>query len=41
MTPLLALTVSMIFEGFHPDALTLAGAGLAVAGNVLMLRRTW
>ena len=39
MTPLLALTVSMIFEGFHPDALTLAGAGLAVAGNVLMLRR--
>ena len=41
MTPLLALTVSMIFEGFHPDALTLAGAGMAVAGNVLMLRRTW
>ena len=41
MTPLLALTVSMIFEGFHPDVLTLAGAGLAVAGNVLMLRRTW
>ena len=41
MTPLLALTVSMIFEGFRPDVLTLAGAGLAVAGNVLMLRRTW
>jgi drug/metabolite transporter (DMT)-like permease len=39
MTPLLALTVSMVFEGFHPDALTLIGAGLAVAGNVLILRR--
>jgi drug/metabolite transporter (DMT)-like permease len=38
MTPLVALTVSMVFEGFHPDALTLTGAGLAVAGNVLMLR---
>jgi drug/metabolite transporter (DMT)-like permease len=39
MTPLLALMVSMAFEGFRPDALTLAGAGLAVTGNVLMLRR--
>ena len=39
MTPLLALIVSMIFEAFRPDALTLAGAALAVAGNVLMLRR--
>jgi len=39
MTPLLALTVSMVFEGFQPDALTLAGAALAVAGNTLMLRR--
>ena len=38
-TPLLALTVSMVFEGFHPDALTLTGAGLAVAGNVVMLGR--
>jgi drug/metabolite transporter (DMT)-like permease len=38
MTPLLALVVSMIFEAFRPDALTLAGAALAVAGNVLMLR---
>jgi drug/metabolite transporter (DMT)-like permease len=38
-TPLLALTVSMVLEGFRPDALTLAGAGLAVGGNVLMLRR--
>jgi drug/metabolite transporter (DMT)-like permease len=39
MTPLLALTVSMAFEGFHPDVLTFVGAALAVAGNVLMLRR--
>jgi drug/metabolite transporter (DMT)-like permease len=40
MTPLLALVVSMAFEGFHPDVLTFVGAALAVAGNVLMLRRT-
>lgn len=39
MTPLLALLVSMAFEEFHPDVLTLSGAALAVAGNVLMLRR--
>ncbi len=39
MTPLLALVVSMVFEGFRADALTFAGAALAVAGNVLMLRR--
>jgi drug/metabolite transporter (DMT)-like permease len=39
MTPLLALVVSMLFEAFHPDVLTLTGAALAVAGNVLMLRR--
>jgi len=39
MTPLLALLISMVFEAFRPDALTLAGAALAVAGNVLMLRR--
>jgi drug/metabolite transporter (DMT)-like permease len=39
MTPLLALAVSMAFESFRPDALTLTGAALAVAGNVLMLRR--
>jgi len=37
MTPLLALVVSMAFEAFHPDALTLAGATLAVLGNALML----
>ena len=40
MTPLLALVVSMAFEGFRPDALTFVGAALAVGGNVLMLRRT-
>jgi drug/metabolite transporter (DMT)-like permease len=40
MTPLLALVVSMAFEGFHPDILTFAGAALAMGGNVLMLRRT-
>ena len=39
MTPLLALVVSMLFEAFRPDLLTLTGAALAVAGNVLMLRR--
>ena len=37
MTPLLALVVSMLFEGFHPDALTFIGAALAMLGNVLML----
>lgn len=39
MTPLLALMVSMVFEGFHPDVSTFTGAAFAVAGNVLMLRR--
>jgi len=39
MTPLVALVVSMVFEAFRPDALTLAGAALAVAGNFMMLRR--
>ncbi len=39
MTPLLALVVSVAFEGFHPEWLTFVGAGFAVAGNVLMLRR--
>ena len=40
MTPLLALLVSMLFEGFRPDVLTFAGAALAVTGNVLMLARS-
>ncbi len=37
MTPLLALLVSLAFEGFRPGVLTAAGALLAVAGNALML----
>ena len=37
MTPLLALVVSLAFEGFRPDVLTAIGAALAVAGNALML----
>ena len=37
MTPLLALVLSMGFEGFRPDGLTLVGAALALLGNVLML----
>jgi drug/metabolite transporter (DMT)-like permease len=37
MTPLLALAVSMLFEGYRPDALTALGAVLAIAGNGLML----
>jgi len=39
MTPLIALLVSVAFEGFRPELLTAAGALLAVLGNVLMLRR--
>ncbi len=39
MTPLLALLVSVAFEGFRPEYLTLLGAAVAVTGNVLMLRR--
>lgn len=39
MTPVVALVVSAVFEGFRPGLLTLAGAGLTVLGNVLMLRR--
>jgi drug/metabolite transporter (DMT)-like permease len=37
MTPLIALVVSLAFEGFRPNALTAAGAALAFAGNALML----
>jgi drug/metabolite transporter (DMT)-like permease len=37
MTPLIALVVSLTFEGFRPNPLTIAGAALAIAGNVLML----
>ncbi len=38
MTPVLALIVSALFEGFVPVALTWFGAGLAIVGNVLILR---
>ena len=38
MTPLLALVVSLLFEGFRPDALTAAGTALAMIGNAMMLR---
>ncbi len=38
MTPLLALGVSLLLEGYRPDLLTALGAALAVAGNALMLR---
>lgn len=36
-TPVLALLVSALFEGYRPDALAYAGVALAVAGNVLSL----
>ena len=39
LTPLLALAMSITFEGYQPDALTAAGAALAVFGNALMLGR--
>ncbi len=40
MTPLLALVVSVVFEGFHPDVAHVPRcAAWAVTGNVLMLRR--
>jgi len=38
MTPVLALVVSALFEGFRPVLLTWFGALLAVAGNVLILK---
>jgi drug/metabolite transporter (DMT)-like permease len=37
MTPVFALVVSALFEGFRPVAMTWLGALLAVAGNVLIL----
>lgn len=38
MTPILALVVSLAFEGYRPAWITLAGALLAAWGNVWMLR---
>jgi drug/metabolite transporter (DMT)-like permease len=40
MTPVLALVVSALFEGFRPVALTWLGVLLAVAGNVLILKQS-
>jgi drug/metabolite transporter (DMT)-like permease len=37
MTPVVALVVSSMFEGFHWTALTLLGVALAVAGNLIAL----
>jgi drug/metabolite transporter (DMT)-like permease len=39
MTPIVALVVSGLFEGFQWQALTVLGIGVSVAGNVLVLRR--
>jgi drug/metabolite transporter (DMT)-like permease len=38
MVPIAALLISALFEGFRFHALTWAGIGVSVAGNVLMLR---
>lgn len=38
MTPILALTVSTLFENYQPGLLAGLGVVLAIAGNVLMLR---
>jgi drug/metabolite transporter (DMT)-like permease len=38
MTPVLALVISTLLEGFRPSLLTWLGAALAVLGNVLILR---
>ena len=38
MTPLLALVVSLLFEGYQPQWWTLAGSALALVGNTWMLR---
>jgi drug/metabolite transporter (DMT)-like permease len=37
MTPLVALFVSLLLEGFRPGLATLCGVLLAVLGNALML----
>lgn len=39
MVPIVALGVSALFEGLVLTVLTVAGIGLAVAGNLLVLRR--
>jgi len=37
MTPVVALLISSVFEGFHWTALTLGGVALALAGNAVAL----
>jgi drug/metabolite transporter (DMT)-like permease len=39
MTPILALVVSTVFENYRPDVLAALGVLLALAGNVLILRK--
>jgi hypothetical protein len=39
MTPVVALTVSTLFERFEPGLLTAMGVALAVLGNRWMLSR--
>lgn len=39
MTPVVALVVSALFEGYRPEALTWLGVACTVGGNVLMLAR--
>jgi drug/metabolite transporter (DMT)-like permease len=39
MTPVVALIVSTLFEGYAPGVFTFAGVALTIAGNFLMLRR--
>lgn len=39
MTPVVALAVSALAEGYRPGPLAWAGGALAIVGNVLMLRR--
>jgi drug/metabolite transporter (DMT)-like permease len=38
MTPVFALGVSTLFEGYRPVALSALGAVLAIAGNALILK---
>ncbi|HEX2540829.1 MAG TPA: DMT family transporter [Caldimonas sp.] len=37
MTPVLALAMSLLFEGYRPTVVTFAGVALALLGNTLML----
>jgi drug/metabolite transporter (DMT)-like permease len=39
MTPIVALVISSLFEGFSWHALTVVGIAISVAGNLLVLRR--